>query len=111
MIVTELVSIQNNVFNFSNIFNIKKYLISSLTPRLDKKFFIECQEVSAMPMSRRTPSNTSRTTSGGARSERICGAMRKKLLLSFNTLEQAANEDFLNEILVLKKVFLFAYFT
>lgn len=45
------------------------YLISSLTPRLDRKFFMECQEVSAMPINLRTPSRTSLTTSGGARSD------------------------------------------
>lgn len=46
-------------------------LMSSFTPLLDKKFFMLFQEVSWMPIKRRTPSKMSRMTSGGARRERI----------------------------------------
>lgn len=58
------------------------YLISSLTPRLDKKFFIECHDVSAMPISRSTPSSTSRTTSGGALNERTYNIWSQNKILS-----------------------------
>lgn len=58
------------------------YLISSLTPRLDRKFFIECHDVSAMPISRSTPSSTSRTTSGGALNERTYNIWSQNKILS-----------------------------
>lgn len=47
------------------------YLISSLMPRLARNDFIDVQEVSRMPIRRRTPSRMSRIASGGARNERI----------------------------------------
>lgn len=51
--------------------NYLSYLISSLTPRLAKKLFIEVHEVSRIPINRSTPSRISRMVSGGARSDRI----------------------------------------
>lgn len=47
------------------------YLISSLTPLLDKKFFILFQDVSCVPINLKTPSKISLITSGGARKDRI----------------------------------------
>lgn len=46
-------------------------LISSLTPRLAKKTFMLFQEVSWIPINRRTPSSISRIISGGARNDLI----------------------------------------
>lgn len=45
--------------------------MSSLTPRLDKKFFMLFHEVSWVPISLSTPSSMSLITSGGALSDRI----------------------------------------
>lgn len=46
------------------------HLISSLIPRFAKKVFMLFQDVSFMPINRRTPSRTSLTGAGGALKER-----------------------------------------
>mmetsp|Transcript_18340 Transcript_18340/g.62382 ORF Transcript_18340/g.62382 Transcript_18340/m.62382 type:complete len:362 (+) Transcript_18340:2865-3950(+) len=48
-----------------------KLMISSFTAREARNFFMLCQEVSPWPMSRSTPSSTSRMASGGLFSARI----------------------------------------
>ena len=72
------------------------YLISSLTPRLARKLFIEVHDVSKMPIKRNTPSKISRIVSGGALSERI--SARASLRMSETAARASAKSGSISAI-------------